>query len=288
MPRIKRFLSEVQAGVVPQTIWPHSEVGHTQEAKSDLLERVTFEEIESMFETPKPVRLIEQVLRIATGSGPSTSDLVLDFFAGSGTTGESVLRLNQEDGGSRRFILVQLPEPTGYSDFPTIAEITRERIRATGNSMRSAPTLASPSTDIGFRSFRLTPSNFRIWNASAQSVESIEEQLTISVEHVVDGSSELSMLVELLLKAGYPVTSPVEPLSFAGVPGYSVADGALLICLSRSLSIEAFEAMVAVEPAMILVLDAGFGASDELKVNALQTVRARNQQTGNDVALRVV
>ena len=72
------------------------------------------------------------------------------------------------------------------------------------------------------------------------------------------------------------------------MPGYSVADGALLVCLSQELSIDAFEAMVEREPAMILVLDAGFGGSDELKVNALQTVRARNQSTGSDITLRVV
>jgi adenine-specific DNA-methyltransferase len=96
------------------------------------------------------------------------------------------------------------------------------------------------------------------------------------------------MLTELLLKSGYPLTSPVEDVEFADVPGYSVAEGALLVCLSSDLSIEAFEAMVGKEPAMILVLDAGFDGSDELKVNALQTVRARNQQSGSDIALRVV
>jgi len=95
-------------------------------------------------------------------------------------------------------------------------------------------------------------------------------------------------LTEILLKAGYPLTSPVDLVTFAGVPGYSVSDGALLVCLSDALTIEAFEAMVASEPAMILVLDAGFGGSDELKVNALQTVRARNQQSGSDIALRDV
>jgi adenine-specific DNA-methyltransferase len=96
------------------------------------------------------------------------------------------------------------------------------------------------------------------------------------------------MLTELLLKAGYPLTSPIEKVTFADAPGYSVADGALVVCLSQELTIEAFEGMVAAAPAMILVLDAGFGGSDELKVNALQTVRARNQQSGSDIALRVV
>lgn len=96
------------------------------------------------------------------------------------------------------------------------------------------------------------------------------------------------MLTELLLKAGYPLTAPVTVLEVAGVAVHSVAENALLLCLSDSLSIEVFEAMVELDPAMILVLDAGFGGSDELKVNALQTVRARNQRTGSDLVLRVV
>jgi adenine-specific DNA-methyltransferase len=108
------------------------------------------------------------------------------------------------------------------------------------------------------------------------------------VEHVTEGATEPSMLTELLLKAGYSLASPIEALDLAGVPGYSVADGALIVCLSKTLSIDAFEAMVEHEPAMILVLDAGFGGSDELKVNALQTVRARNQSAGSDITLRVV
>ena len=110
----------------------------------------------------------------------------------------------------------------------------------------------------------------------------------MSVEHVQEGAAERSMLTELLLKAGYPLASLVEEVDFADVAGYSVDDGALLVCLSSELSINAFEAMVGREPAMILVLDAGFRGSDELKVNALQTVRARNQQTGSDITLRVV
>jgi adenine-specific DNA-methyltransferase len=96
------------------------------------------------------------------------------------------------------------------------------------------------------------------------------------------------MLVELLLKAGYPLTSPVEVLNLAGIDVHSVAEGALLICLAESLSIDVFEMMVELVPAMILALDSGFGGSDELKVNALQTVRARNQRTGSDIVLRVV
>jgi adenine-specific DNA-methyltransferase len=150
------------------------------------------------------------------------------------------------------------------------------------------PIREQQAVDVGFRAYRLCASNFSVWDPSQTTLADVDEQLVMSIDHIVDGSSEQAMLTELLLKAGFPLTSPVEQVDFDGVPGYSVAEGALLVCLSAHLSIEAFEAMVEREPAMILVLDAGFGGSDELKVNALQTVRARNQQSGSDIALRVV
>jgi adenine-specific DNA-methyltransferase len=120
MPRLKRFLSEVKDGLVPDTLWPHSQVGHTQEAKKELVQLMDFADSESVFITPKPTRLLERVLQIATNPG----DLVLDSFAGSGTTGHAVLKLNQTapEKKSRRFILVEME--------PKIArEVTAERVR---------------------------------------------------------------------------------------------------------------------------------------------------------------
>jgi adenine-specific DNA-methyltransferase len=214
-------------------------------------------------------------------------DLVLDFFAGSGATGQAVVDCNAADGGARRYVMVQLPEPTDNPAFPTIAMITRERMRRVATAPQDQQqTMDLVDDDRGFRSFRLSASNFATWDPTSTADE-LERQLELSVEHVTKQATEPSMLSELLLKAGYPLTSPVEAQDFAGVPGYLVA-GALIVCLSKALSIEAFEAMVEHEPAMILVLDAGFGESDELKVNALQTVRARNQSAGSDITLRVV
>lgn len=104
MPRLKRFLSEVKEGVTPQTLWLHTDVGNTQEAKRDLLALVTFQKSEDVFITPKPLRLIDRILQISSGA----DDLILDSFAGSGTTGQAVMQANHRDGGSRRFVLVEL------------------------------------------------------------------------------------------------------------------------------------------------------------------------------------
>ena len=104
MPRLKRYLSDVKDGVVPQTMWFYKDVGHTQEAKKELLDLVDFDTSDDVFITPKPTRLIQRILQIATDK----DSLVLDSFAGSGTTGHAVLKQNAEDGGSRRFIQVEM------------------------------------------------------------------------------------------------------------------------------------------------------------------------------------
>ncbi len=120
IPQLKRFLSEVKQGVVPQTMWFYGDVGHTQDAKKELLQLVEFPDSESVFITPKPTRLIERIVQIATSPG----DLVLDSFAGSGTTGHAVLKLNQAvlDQEPRRFILVEI-------EAKIARQVTTERVR---------------------------------------------------------------------------------------------------------------------------------------------------------------
>lgn len=273
----KIYLSE-QEGRTPENVWSGELAGTSRSANAELKELFDI----PPFDTPKPTQLIRRMLQLVTQDGEG---IVLDFFAGSGSTGHGVLAQNVEDGGSRRFILVQLPEPIKEDDYATIAGVTRERLRRAGKALAKAPRLGQEG-DLGFRSYSLRRSNFTVWDPSPDS--EVETQLAMSVEHVSPNATEDAMLTELLLKAGYPLTSAVDQVTFAGVQGYSVSGGALLVCLSEALTIEAFEAMVATEPAMILVLDAGFGGSDELKVNALQTVRARNLQSGSDISLRVV
>ena len=117
MPRLKRYISDVRKGVVPQTLWLHKDVGHTQEAKRELVSILDFERSEDVFNTVKPTRLLERILQIATDE----DSIILDSFAGSGTTAHAVLALNKEDGGNRKFILVECED---YAD-----GITAERVR---------------------------------------------------------------------------------------------------------------------------------------------------------------
>lgn len=128
MPRLKRFLSEVKEGVVPQTLWKFDEVGHTQESKKELMEFVGFQNTDNVIDSVKPTRLIRKMIKI--GTQPDSEDIVLDFFLGTGTTGHAILAQNADDGGKRRFIGVQLPEPliAPEKDFATIADVARTRI----------------------------------------------------------------------------------------------------------------------------------------------------------------
>lgn len=150
-PRQKVFLSEVQDGIVPDTWWTHKETGNNQEAKKEVLD--LFGDAEP-FSTPKPTRLVRRMLQIAT---TTEDDIVLDFFAGSGTTGHAVFAANVADGGRRRFILVQLPEPIESGAFATISDVTTERLRRAAKKIKNeAPMFAG---DLGFRVFKLDSSN---------------------------------------------------------------------------------------------------------------------------------
>ncbi|MFM2296195.1 MAG: hypothetical protein RLZZ350_2608, partial [Verrucomicrobiota bacterium] len=123
IPRLKRYKSEAKDGVVPSTWWPHGEAGHNDAASKEL---AALMEQPKTFDNPKPTSLLKRLLDLADSQ---TTDLILDFFGGSGTTAQAVMELNVQDGGNRKFILVQLPEPTERKDFPTIADITKERVR---------------------------------------------------------------------------------------------------------------------------------------------------------------
>ncbi|MBC7161459.1 MAG: site-specific DNA-methyltransferase [Immundisolibacter sp.] len=145
IPQFKRFLTDVKDGVVPQTMWFYKDVGHTQEAKKELLELVDFDTSDDVFITPKPTRLIQRILQIATDK----DSIVLDSFAGSGTTGHAVLKQNAADGGSRRFILVEMDDNIART-------VTAERVRRVANGYTNAKGQAVAGLGGGFQFCRLS------------------------------------------------------------------------------------------------------------------------------------
>ena len=201
VPSIKRFLTEVQDGVVPTTWWSYKECGHNQEAKQELKKLMEGESV--FFDTPKPLRLLDRILHLATTNDKNS--IILDFFAGSGTTAHATLNKNIADSGSRRYIAVQLPEKIDDEKYHTISELTKERLRRAGKKVRED----NPEWkgDVGFRVFKLDTSNIRPWEATA---ETLSEQIDAYVSPILEGRSEEDLLTELMLKRGIDLSVNIE------------------------------------------------------------------------------
>ncbi|MBW2185673.1 MAG: site-specific DNA-methyltransferase [Deltaproteobacteria bacterium] len=221
-------------------------------------------------EYPKPVSLLTALVSSAT----SSSDIVLDFFAGSGTTAQAVLELNKGDNGDRKFILVQLPEKTDNEEYPTIAHITRERVRRVIKKLKTeeSGTLDFKNTyDQGFRAFKLEKSNFKIWDVSQAPSEpdALAAQLSLYANNIERLLDHEDILFELLLKSGLSLASRIECMVIEGSPVFSVNEGQLLICLERPVSLATLRGMIEKTPAQLLCLDTAFDGNDKLKTNIL-------------------
>jgi len=230
-----------------------------------------------VIEYPKPVGLLETLISAATrGNG-----IVLDFFAGSGTTAHAVMTLNRADGGKRRFILVQLPEPTGRQDYPTIADVTKERIRRVIKVLNEEDSGrldldGREEQDRGFRAFKLAESNFKTWDPSGeQDANAIAEQLELHAEHVRAARTSQDILYEILLKSGFPLTTPVETLALSGKTVFAVAAGEMLVCLERTLTLDLIRDIAARQVGRVICLDEGFAGNDQLKTNAVQIFKTK-------------
>ena len=271
-PAIKRFLSEVKQGRVPQTLWKYDEVGHTQKAKKELLERIDFPNSDLVFDTPKPTALIQRMLQLS--SAPDSNDLVLDFFAGSGTTMDAVLQQNAEDDCNRRCILVQMAEPldADNAEFSDIAQVARTRVRKALERLRDTDDLLNklPAGE-GFRAYRLAASCFPQWRPqSFDNAEELAEQIRLFMDADNSESDPEAIAQELLLKSGYPLTTAITAQTIADVSVYSVDDGKLILIL-QAFNADMIGPLLAMQPERIIALDAVFNDSDQLKANlALQ------------------
>ena len=252
---------------------------YTQHGTADL--RAQFDD-HVVVQFPKPVRLIERLLQVAG----ELDAIVVDFFAGSGSTAEAILNLNRADGGNRRFVLCQLPEPTpddsvaralGYS---TIFDVTTERVRRVIKKLNDADAGKldlhdTAKQDRGFRVFKLAESNFTPWDADAPpDAGALATQLQLHVAHVREGRTPSDLLYEILLKSGIPISGHVETLTLAGKPVLAADDGKFLICLETPLTLDVIRAMAGRKPGRVVCLDAGFADNDQLKANAVQIFRA--------------
>ena len=280
-PQLKRYLSEVQQGTVPSTWWTHEFAGHNDEARKEI--RALFHTT-AIFDTPKPTRLIKRLLQVLTS--PNDNHLILDFFAGSGTTAHAIMQLNAEDGGNRHCISVQLPEPTPTGSvvreqgFETIADISRERIRRAGTKIleeeASKLEIRAEPLDVGFRAYRLVDTNFTKWRAdSSLNVDDLSDLFAQMGGSVDDNARPEALLTEVLLKLGFSLTEQVTSVDVAGLHAFSVADGLVMAYLNehKKPTLEQLRSLIALEPERLVILEDAFQGDDELKTNLVQECR---------------
>ena len=276
----KQYLKDENGNIRQSKAFSIIDDVYTQHGTNEIIELFGDAQV---FPFPKPTGLLKPLLDLASNQ----DCIVLDFFAGSGSTAHAVLELNKQDDANRKFVLVQLPEPCDSESaaykagFKTIADICKERIRRVIKKLNHADAgkldLESvKKQDRGFRVYKLAESNFKPWNAQgAQDAEALKRQLELHIDHILAGRTANDILYEILLKSGFSLTTPVEKLTLAGKVVHSVASGALFICLEHELTLELIRAMAARKPERVVCLDEGFAGNDQLKANAVQIFKTK-------------
>lgn len=281
MPRLKRFLSEVSGGRVPQTLWGYKEVGHTQEAKRELLDYVSFKNTENVLNSVKPTKLLKRAIKIATS--PGSNDIVMDFFAGSAPTGQAVVSLNMEDGGNRRYILVQIPEalPAPEEGFETIADLAKSRLRnfstrVDGGSNSPDASKGDLSLDTGFRYFKIDTSNMKEVYYTPDSVS--QDLLSDQVDNIREDRTAEDLLFQVLLDWGVDLSLPISQQTIAGKTVFFVDGNALVACFDTGIDEDFVKQLAGHKPLRVVFRDAGF-ASDSVKINVEQVFKLLSPDT---------
>ena len=281
VPRLKRFLNELQDGMTPTTIWKFQDVGHNQEGRQEL--KKLFDD-KGYFDGPKPIRLLSRILQIANLDKDS---LILDFFSGSATTAHAVMQLNAEDGGNRRFIMVQLPELTDEKSeaykagYKNICEIGKERIRRAGKKVKEEAGLQGQNLDTGFRVLKLDSSNMKdVYYTPAET----PIQQTLGFEELVDnikwdeGRTAEDLLFQVLPECNLPLSSKIEIREIHGKNVFVVEDGYLMACFDKDINEAVITAIAKEKPYYFVMCDRSI-ATDNVADNFDQIFNAYSKET---------
>jgi adenine-specific DNA-methyltransferase len=289
VPAIKMFLSEAR-GITPINFWAHEYAGNTDQGTADLRALMDAK----LFDNPKPVQLLKRVLE----HGTNADSIILDFFSGSATTAHAVMQLNSEDGGERRHIMVQLPEPCDdkseafKAGFKSIAEIGKERIRRAGKKIleewqakqaSSAGNLkldAAPSgataPDVGFRVLKIDSSNMA--DVYYQPDELTQDGLMLQVDNLRPGRNPEDLLFQVLLDWGVDLALPINEETILKRRVFFVADNALAACFDTGLDEAFVKELAKRQPLRAVFRDSGY-ASDAVKINFEQIFKALSPHT---------
>ena len=259
-PRQKKFLSEADGGNA-WTWWTNIEVGHNQEGAKDVKNILGASDL---FTNPKPIRLIHRLLRLITDK----DSIILDFFSGSATTAHAVMQLNAEDGGNRRFIMVQLPEPCGEKSeaykagYKNICEIGKERIRRAGAKIREE----NKGVDTGFRVLKIDSSNMKdVYYSLAEFDATL---LAAAADNIKEDRTPEDLLFQVMLDLGILLSSRIEETTIAGKKAFDVADGYLIACFDSGVDETAVTEIARQKPHYFVMRDpSGTSDGDSLITN---------------------
>ena len=267
VPQKKTYLSEVSEYIKLTTFWDYKFAGSTRQSNNELANLIG----KGMFDNSKPTKL----LKILIDSVSNNDSIILDFFAGSGTTAQAVMELNKEDNEKRKFILVQLPEKIDEESeaykagYKTISEISKERIKKAIKKISSEDDMIKNSKDIdlGFKSYRLKESNFKIWRSDiASNEEYLKENIDMFEDSLKQNSKDENILIELLLKSGYDLNTKIEIIKIDSSYVYIISDKELIVCLNK-ISKQIIDKIIEIKPKKCFILDSLFEGKDSLKTN---------------------
>lgn len=261
--------------MAPASILFYKEVGHSQEGAQEVAKLMGG----AYFDGPKPLRLLRRLLTLANLNKES---LVLDFFSGSATTAHAVMQMNAEDGGHRRFIMVQLPEKTDEKSeakkagFDTICDIGEERIRRAGEKIKEESPLTTKELDTGFRVFRVDDSNMKDVYYSADEVS--QDALDGMISNIKEDRSALDLLFGCLVDWSIPLSKKCTSETVDGHMIYDYGEGDLLACFDIDISESVIEAMARKKPLRVVFRDGCFSGSQD-KINVFEIFKMLSPDT---------
>ncbi len=279
VPSIKKFASEVKQTMTPMTIWKYTEVGHSQEAAQNLKKLFNNHDY---FDYPKPVELIKRCATLYTAK----DSIILDFFSGSSTTAHAVMQLNAEDGGNRKFIMVQLPEETDEQSeaykagYKNICEIGKERIRRAGKKIKEESPLTTQDLDIGFRVFRCEDSNFKEVTKAPKDYD--QNQLDAFVDNIKEERTDLDLLFDCMLHWGVELSLPLSSTTVDGCTIHNVNGGDLVTCFKGSVTEKVIDAIAQMSPVRVVFRDSSFNEAAQ-KMNLFELFKQKCDWTDEEV-----
>lgn len=274
-PRLKKYLFEMEGGMVPVDLWRQQITGTTDQASKELESLLG----RKIFNFPKPKELVMRIVSLIINGNKRENGIILDFFSGSGTSAHAVMQLNAEDNGHRKYILMQLPAETGETSeayktgYKTICDIGEERIRRAGKKIKEE---TGADIDYGFRCFRVDSSNMKDVYYKPSDVKQAE--LDLFTDNIKEDRTPEDLLIQVMLDLGVLLSSKVEEKEIAGKKVFSVADGYLIACFDRDVTDDVVTAIARKHPFYAVFRDSSF-SSDSVAANFEQIFDTYSPQT---------